>query len=357
MLSLFAACALADVGSSPPAVSVVNMAFVDVEQRTRYFRGVNVVYKDAPYLPTAGSFHSNLSFVAADADLLASLGVNLIRLGVMWPGVVPREGAVDAPYLAKARDLVRLAASRGIYTIVEPHQDELNPRFCGEGAPDWWTFAHTPPLADFPRPIWNDSFPPSPAPPPPPLCFSHSSFSYIWTYDAARAYQALWREGAAAFGAYWAAVAAAFAPEPSVLGGELWNEPFPGDVFDASANWRDNAAADRLNLLPFYTNVTAAIRAAVPDGSAFALAYEPSWPVGDQDIHPSSLLSPTSGFGALPDAEARGHGGRGPGHAGGGGGGGGGGYTRTSIQCFLIAFLLTTRTDSSSSFFRLSTCF
>jgi len=38
MLSLFAACALADVGSSPPAVSVVkNMAFADVEQRTRYF--------------------------------------------------------------------------------------------------------------------------------------------------------------------------------------------------------------------------------------------------------------------------------------------------------------------------------
>ena len=64
---------------------------------------------------------------------------------------------------------------------------------------------------------------------------------------------------------------------------------------------RDNEKADIRNLAPFYANVSAAIRAVVPDAKSFAIAYEPSWPVGDQDIHPESLLSPTSGFGALPD--------------------------------------------------------
>lgn len=32
--------------------------------------------------------------------------------------------------------MIRLAAKYGIYSILDPHQDEFNPRFCGEGAPD-----------------------------------------------------------------------------------------------------------------------------------------------------------------------------------------------------------------------------
>ena len=58
---------------------------MDSAGRERLFRGINVVYKDPPYIPVVSAFHSNLSFVEADVDLLASLGVNLIRLGVLWP--------------------------------------------------------------------------------------------------------------------------------------------------------------------------------------------------------------------------------------------------------------------------------
>lgn len=39
--------------------------FVDEAGRTMHFRGVNVVYKDPPYLPHAEEFHANLSFVEA----------------------------------------------------------------------------------------------------------------------------------------------------------------------------------------------------------------------------------------------------------------------------------------------------
>ena len=63
--------------------------FVDTAGRERLFRGVNVVYKDPPWLPTAPSFDTNFSWVPDDAKLLASMGFNLIRLGVMWPGVSP----------------------------------------------------------------------------------------------------------------------------------------------------------------------------------------------------------------------------------------------------------------------------
>lgn len=45
---------------------------------------------------------------------------------------------------------------------------------------------------------------------------------------------------------------------------------------------RDNQYADKNNLQPFYINITTAIREAVPDQRKFAIAYEPTWPVGDQ---------------------------------------------------------------------------
>lgn len=291
------------------AVGISGRRFVDVNGRERHFRGVNVVYKDAPWIPRTTSFHSNLSFAQDDVDLLASLGVNLIRLGVMWPGVVPnKRGEVDTEYLNRARELIRMAAAAGIYTVVEPHQDEFNPRFCGEGAPDWWTQEFTS-VNDFPVPVRNAPF--GTSPPTREQCDLNISFAYIWTHDGAAAYQTFWERGADDFGDFWAVVAQFFAGEPAVIGGELFNEPFPGDVFK-NPRWRDNKAADLHNLLPFYHNVTEKIRRVAPrwnqleqgNQASFALAYEPTWPVGDQDIHPDDLLPATSGFTALPEENA-----------------------------------------------------
>ena len=53
-----------------------------------------------------------------------------------------------------------------------------------------------------------------------------------------------------------------------------------------------------------WTGIVTAIREAVPDQTNFAIAYEPTWPVGDQDLHPMSLLPATSGFERLPEANA-----------------------------------------------------
>lgn len=288
------------------AIVVKGQHFVDTSGRERHFRGVNVVYKDSPWLPHTSSFHSNLSFVQDDIDLLASLGVNLIRLGVMWPGVVPeKRGGVDVEYLKRVREIVRMTAKQGIYTMVDPHQDEFNPRFCGEGAPDWWVNEFTT-VTDFPVPVRSVPF--GTSPPNREQCDLNISFSYIWTHDAAKAYQTFWERGAKDYGDFWAAVAAFFTDEPAVIGGELFNEPFLGDVF-GNSSWRDNKAADLYNLLPFYQNVTRKIRAVAPQWDqnqqhGFAIAFEPTWPVGDQDINPDHLLTPTSGFTALPEQGA-----------------------------------------------------
>jgi endoglycosylceramidase len=188
-----------------------------------YFRGVNVVYKDPPYLPDVPYFHSNLSFVEADVDFLVSMGVNLIRLGVMWPGVFPEErGRVNVTYLERVREIVRMCSQKGVYTLLDLHQDEMHPIFCGEGVPDWWV-AEFAPAADFPVPLQATPFPSSP--PGRALCDTHSSFGYIWTHAAARAYQTLYDAGASDLAEYWATIAAFFAGEPGVLGGEVLDHP------------------------------------------------------------------------------------------------------------------------------------
>ena len=137
-LSIALTLATTSVVATLPPVITNNGKFYDISSNEVNFRGVNVVYKDDPYLPISPSFDSNLSFLQDDIDLLKSLGVNLIRLGVMWPGVNPTEGSTDEDYLQKVDDMIQLCADNDVYVLVDPHQDELNPLWCGEGAPDWW---------------------------------------------------------------------------------------------------------------------------------------------------------------------------------------------------------------------------
>lgn len=51
----------------------------------------------------------------------------------MWPGVQPSQDAFDDAYIKKLKYLVNAAAKRGIYTLLDMHQDVLSENFCGEG--------------------------------------------------------------------------------------------------------------------------------------------------------------------------------------------------------------------------------
>jgi endoglycosylceramidase len=80
---------------------------------------------------------ANLSFTSDDAKLLSSLGVNLIRLGVMWSGVEPIRGEYDMAYISQMKAIVSLLDQYNIYVIIEHHQDKFSEVFCGEGFPYW----------------------------------------------------------------------------------------------------------------------------------------------------------------------------------------------------------------------------
>lgn len=129
MLSAIVASILFIASFSPKLVhggngmTIKNSRILDKNGRELYFHGVNVIFKGPPYLPVTTVFNANLSFSEEDMRLLQSLGQNVIRLGVMWPGVEPARGQFDQVYLKKAKTIIDTAYNKyGIYTLVDCHQ-------------------------------------------------------------------------------------------------------------------------------------------------------------------------------------------------------------------------------------------
>ena len=67
--------------------------FVDATGRVAQLRGVNEVYKTAPYYPAADGFGND------DVELLKKLGLNVVRLGVDLRGLMPTPGKVETDYI------------------------------------------------------------------------------------------------------------------------------------------------------------------------------------------------------------------------------------------------------------------
>ena len=85
-----------------------------------------------------------------DAALLASMGHNTIRLGVLWAGLEPVEGQYNMTYLDQIKICVDTSEQYGLCPVLDMHQDVFNRRFCGNGVPDW---VPQPPDFNFPYPL------------------------------------------------------------------------------------------------------------------------------------------------------------------------------------------------------------
>src|SRR5436190_9616626 len=67
----------------------------DAQGRVFISHGVNMVYKVAPFEPSATGFGED------DAEFLAREGFNSVRLGVIYRAVEPQPGVYDDAYLDK----------------------------------------------------------------------------------------------------------------------------------------------------------------------------------------------------------------------------------------------------------------
>jgi len=300
----------------------------DSEGRVRIFHGVNVVQKSPPWHPSLGEFDPRNSLNEQDMANLREWGFNAVRLGVMWPGVEPAPKAYNQTYLSAMRRIVEMLYQHDIYTIVDFHQDIIAERWCGEGVPDWVlslmangtnsTGIHTKCDGAFPTVAsvfgacvpfdhYNISSDPATGFPNRDECLSNPFASYYATPDVTSAWRSFYEtpEVQEAFVGYWDVVASAFAGVPGLIGYDLLNEPFPGDIWHSpySQPWVwEPGSADQLHLEPMYSRLHQTIRKV--DTTAM-LFYEPT-PV--PDVIPTSVpllggVHPV-GFGAGPAGAA-----------------------------------------------------
>lgn len=126
---------------------------VDAAGRQVLLRGVNVNalvdYWRGTKVPTT------FPFTAADADRMAAIGWNSVRLLVSWSKVEPRPGRYDEAYLRRVDAIVDQLGRRDIYAIIDLHQDAWGPTLAArpgetcasgttkalgwDGAPGWAT--------------------------------------------------------------------------------------------------------------------------------------------------------------------------------------------------------------------------
>ncbi len=211
----------------------------DASGRVVVLHGTNMVYKLPPYSPDAIGFGDD------DAAFLASVGFNAVRVGVIWKALEPRPGVYDDAYLKHIAGTVATLARHGIVSLLDFHQDLFNERFQGEGAPDWAV---------------QDGGLPNPR-----LGFPSN---YLANPALEHALDAFWTNAPGPggiglqdrFAAAWDHVAARFEGNHAVLGYEVFNEPFPGTLWQPCLIPSGCPGFDA-ELSGFYRRVDTAIRA------------------------------------------------------------------------------------------------
>lgn len=200
-------------------VSTRGSHLVDEHGRQRILHGINLVDKGRPGSSDPRDFQG--SWTDEDLDQLVEIGLDAVRLGVIWAPTEPGPGRYSQQHLTWIGEQLDRLHRRGLMVILDGHQDLYSQAY-SDGAPPWATLTEHPFEA---TDLWSDAYLSSPA--------------------VHEAYDAFWADAPAADGvgiqaryvALWGMLAQRFGDHPAVIGYDVLNEPTPGaasaEVFEA----------------------------------------------------------------------------------------------------------------------------
>jgi len=191
---------------------------------------------------------------------------------IAWPGVETSLGVYSDVYMTNIQNIINILKAEGIMVILDMHQDIMSRFFCGEGIPDFLADAHS----DFPFPLLiNVSRDPETNYPIKSECLKHFFGDFLFAKVVGETVQKLYTPGTLLrehYLKFWAQVATFFREEESVLGYELINEPWFGDIYADPLVFVDGYT-DREFLAPLYKEVSEVILKA---DSHHVIIFEPT---------------------------------------------------------------------------------
>ena len=237
-------CTIAPPAPTDWRLSATGATFRDALGRVVLLRGVNAGgrSKFAPYVPfdfAPGQYDAALG---AYMDRAASWGIDVVRVPFTWAALEPTQGQDDPAWLSLYDRLLDAAWARGIYTILDFHQDVYSEVYCGDGFPAWTV--NSPPAPHHDCPSWSGE--------------------YVTDANVQAAFDAFWAAGSgvqASYLAAWDVMIARYKDRPGVLGFEPINEPGWGTANESTFS--------ATTLTSFYSTVVAHMTAAAPQALVF----------------------------------------------------------------------------------------
>lgn len=238
-------CSIAAPSATDWRLRTEGTRFRDALGRIVVLRGVNAGGR-SKFAPFVGFDYAPGGFDAALAsymDHAASWGIDAMRVPFTWAAVEPTQGMDDEDFLTRYGKILDAAWARGIWTVLDFHQDVYAEVFCGDGFPAWTV--------------------PDPKPAPHHDCATWGA-EYLNDKEVQAAFDRFWADGSPIMTAYlamWDRIVLRFKDKPGVVGFEPINEPGWGsgviDTFEATT------------LSKFYAMVVPRMRAAAPSSLVF----------------------------------------------------------------------------------------
>jgi len=234
-----AACSSSDRPPPRSGYYVENGVIRDGSGQVVYLRGINV-HESAKYHPD-----HIIPLDDGEVLLLIQNGINTVRLLTGWAAIMPSEDTIDYDYLDKYLAEVTKLTEAGLFVVLDMHQDVWGHPF-GNGAPDWACPEEIKAGYEPTSPWWANYFSEQVT----------GCFDQFWSST----------ELQDKFALAWRQVAELVCSNPSVVGFDLLNEPYPGSALG-------EMGFDQDTLYPFYKRIMAEITEVCPDRIFF---LEPS---------------------------------------------------------------------------------
>jgi endoglycosylceramidase len=212
-----------------------------------------------------------------------------VRLGILWEAFETDENVFNFKYLEDVYKLVNQFGENGIMVILDAHQDLFSRLICGEGVPHFYAkklsydkdcsksiiekFLHhldvCLPMQKYDLRLDNNSLPLIED------CKKNSFLLYHTSPELTSLYGRFYQNENGIidkFIEFWSHFAKKFKNNPHIFGYDIWNEPFPGDMWSSIQNLIPGKA-DKDQILPFYKKVNEKLRL-IDDN--FVMVFQPS---------------------------------------------------------------------------------